>query len=49
MRGREVVLQKVGMISYKLTPHLLFIYMEDVSGKIHEGVAVRYSVMRMET
>ncbi|KAA0762624.1 competence type IV pilus minor pilin ComGF [Bacillus sp. SH5-2] len=49
MRGREVVLQKVGMISYKLTPHLLFIYVEDASGKIHEGVAVRYSVMSMET
>ncbi|PGZ07745.1 competence protein ComG [Bacillus cereus] len=48
MRGREVILQKVGMVSYKLTPHLLSIYVKDISGKTHEGVAVRYSVMGMD-
>ncbi|WP_433771040.1 competence type IV pilus minor pilin ComGF [Bacillus wiedmannii] len=47
MRGREVLLQKVGMISYKLTPHLLFINVKDINGKIYEGVAVRYSEMEI--
>ncbi|PFJ12640.1 competence protein ComG [Bacillus cereus] len=48
MRGREVILQKVGMVSYKLTPHLLFINVKDTSGKIYEGVVVRYSEMEMK-
>ncbi|MBE5104235.1 ComGF family competence protein [Bacillus thuringiensis] len=45
MRGREVLLQKVEMVSYKLTPHLLFINVKDTSGKRYEGVTVRYSEM----
>ncbi|MGE7881125.1 competence type IV pilus minor pilin ComGF [Bacillus sp. NPDC094077] len=45
MRGREVLLQKIEMVSYKLTPHLLFINVKDTSGKRYEGVTVRYSEM----
>ncbi|MED0872122.1 competence type IV pilus minor pilin ComGF [Bacillus mobilis] len=47
MRGREVILQNVGMVSYEVTPHLLFINVKDRSGKIYEGVAVRYSEMEI--
>ncbi|PFS80181.1 competence protein ComG [Bacillus cereus] len=47
MRGREVILQNVGMVSYEVTPHLLFINVKDMSGKIYEGVAVRYSEMEI--
>ena len=49
MRGREVILQNVGMVSYEVTPHLLFINVKDRSGKIYEGVAVRYSEMEINT
>ena len=45
MRGREVILQNVEMVSYEVTPHLLFINVKDRSGKIYEGVAIRYSEM----
>ncbi|EJQ79714.1 competence type IV pilus minor pilin ComGF [Bacillus toyonensis] len=48
MRGREVILQKVGNVSYKLTPHVLFINMKDTSGEMHEGVVVRYSEMEIK-
>ncbi|PFZ03951.1 competence protein ComG [Bacillus wiedmannii] len=47
MRGREVILQNVEMVSYEVTPHLLFINVKDMSGKIYEGVAVRYSEMEI--
>ncbi|MDA1631770.1 ComGF family competence protein [Bacillus cereus] len=47
MRGREVILQNVAMVSYEVTPHLLFINVKDMSGKIYEGVAVRYSAMEI--
>lgn len=46
-RGREVVLQNIGTVSYKLTPHLLIINVKDTSGKIYEGVVMRYSEMEM--
>ncbi|PGA00424.1 ComGF family competence protein [Bacillus wiedmannii] len=49
MRGREVILQNVEMVSYEVTPHLLFINVKDMSGKIYEGVAVRYSEMEINT
>ncbi|ARX68031.1 MAG TPA: prepilin-type N-terminal cleavage/methylation domain-containing protein [Bacillus sp. (in: Bacteria)] len=42
-RGREVVLQNIGTVSYKLTPHVLIINVKDTSGKIYEGVVMRYS------
>lgn len=45
MRGREVILQNIEMVSYEVTPHLLFINVKDMSGKTYEGVAVRYSEM----
>ncbi|MGG2935340.1 ComGF family competence protein [Bacillus pacificus] len=45
MRGREVILQNIEMVSYEVTPHLLFINVKDRSGKIYEGVAIRYSEM----
>ena len=45
MRGREVILQNVEMVSYEVTPHLLFINVKDRSGKKYEGVAIRYSEM----
>ena len=48
-RGREVILQNVEMVSYEVTPHLLFINVEDMSGKIYEGVAIRYSEMEINT
>ncbi|MGE6364500.1 competence type IV pilus minor pilin ComGF [Bacillus paramycoides] len=49
MRGREFILQKVEAVSYKLTPHLLFIYVKDISGEIYEGVVMRYSEIGIET
>ncbi|MGW6189305.1 competence type IV pilus minor pilin ComGF [Bacillus cereus] len=49
MRGRESILQRIEVISYKLTPHLLYIYVKDTSGEIYEGVAVRYSEIEIET
>ncbi|MFB5250114.1 competence type IV pilus minor pilin ComGF [Bacillus mycoides] len=49
MRGRESILQRIEAISYKLTPHLLYIYVKDTSGEIYEGVAVRYSEIEIET
>lgn len=48
-RGREVILQNVEMVSYEVTPHLLFINVEDMSGKIYEGVTIRYSEMEINT
>ena len=48
-RGREVILQRIEAISYKLTPRLLYIYVKDISGEIYEGVAVRYSEIEIET
>ena len=48
MRGR-VILQNVEMVSYEVTPHLLFINVKDRSGKIYEGVAIRYSEMEINT
>lgn len=48
MRGREFILQKVEMVSYELTPHLLVINVKDMSGKIYEGVVVRYSEMEIK-
>ncbi|EEM87880.1 ComG operon protein 6 [Bacillus thuringiensis serovar pulsiensis BGSC 4CC1] len=47
MRGREVILQNVEMVSYEVTPHLLFINVKDRSGIIYEGVAIRYSEMEI--
>ncbi|MGN4424387.1 competence type IV pilus minor pilin ComGF [Bacillus cereus group sp. MYBK30-1] len=49
MRGGEFILQKVEAVSYKLTPHLLFIYVKDISGEIYEGVVMRYSEIGIET
>ncbi|MED1112450.1 competence type IV pilus minor pilin ComGF [Bacillus paramycoides] len=49
MRGREFILQNVEAVSYKLTPHLLFIYVKDISGEIYEGVVMRYSEIGIET
>ncbi|MED0984071.1 competence type IV pilus minor pilin ComGF [Bacillus paramycoides] len=49
MRGREFILQKVEAVSYKLTPHLLFIYVKDIRGEIYEGVVMRYSEIGIET
>ncbi|WP_436864146.1 competence type IV pilus minor pilin ComGF [Bacillus fungorum] len=49
MRGREVILQNAVMVSYEVTPHLLSINVKDMSGKIYEGVAVRYSEMEINT
>ena len=49
MRGREVILQNVEMVSYEVTPHLLFINVKDRSGKKYEGVAIRYSEMGINT
>ena len=43
----EVVLQNIGTVSYKLTPHVLIINVKDTSGKIYEGVVMRYSEMEM--
>ncbi|EJS59251.1 competence type IV pilus minor pilin ComGF [Bacillus nitratireducens] len=49
MRGREVILQRVEAISYKLTPQLLYIRVKDIGGEIYEGVVVRYSEIEIET
>ncbi|KMN44200.1 competence type IV pilus minor pilin ComGF [Bacillus paramycoides] len=49
MRGGEFILQKVEAVSYKLTPHLLFIYVKDIRGEIYEGVVMRYSEIGIET
>ncbi|OQR58246.1 competence type IV pilus minor pilin ComGF [Bacillus sp. CDB3] len=49
MRGREVILQRIEAISYKLTPQLLYIRVKDIGGEIYEGVVVRYSEIETET
>ncbi|PGO28511.1 competence protein ComG [Bacillus cereus] len=49
MRGREVILQRIEAISYKLTPQLLYIRVKDIGGEIYEGVVVRYSEIEIET
>ncbi|PEB80728.1 competence protein ComG [Bacillus cereus] len=49
MRGREVILQRIEAISYKLTPQLLYIRVKDIGGEIYEGVVVRYSEVEIET
>ncbi|PFL22884.1 competence protein ComG [Bacillus cereus] len=48
-RGREVILQRIEAISYKLTPQLLYIRVKDIGGEIYEGVVVRYSEIEIET
>ncbi|PFU40143.1 competence protein ComG [Bacillus cereus] len=48
-RGREVILQRIEAISYKLTPQLLYICVKDIGGEIYEGVVVRYSEIEIET
>lgn len=48
MRGKEFILQKVEMVSYELTPHLLVINVKDMRGEIYEGVVVRYSEMEIK-
>lgn len=49
MRGREVILQRIEAISYKLTPQLLYIRVKDIGGEIYEGVVVRFSEIEIET
>ncbi|MBJ8102504.1 MULTISPECIES: competence type IV pilus minor pilin ComGF [Bacillus cereus group] len=49
MRGREVILQRIEAISYRLTPQLLYIRVKDIGGEIYEGVVVRYSEIEIET
>ncbi|WP_377864441.1 competence type IV pilus minor pilin ComGF [Bacillus sp. R86525] len=48
-RGREVILQRIEAISYKLTPQLLYIRVKGIGGEIYEGVVVRYSEIEIET
>lgn len=45
--GHEVLLQKVKYISYELTPHTLWIRVQDESGKILHGVVTRYSSLEV--
>ncbi|KEK26170.1 competence protein ComG [Bacillus gaemokensis] len=47
--GREIILQKVRMISYELTPYTLSVHVQDISGKIYHGVATRYVAIEMMT
>lgn len=46
-RGREMILQKVESIAYELTPHLLLIRVQDISGKVYHGVAIRYDTIEI--
>ena len=45
--GHEVLLQKVENISYELTAHTLIIRVQDISGKIYDGVVTRYSAIEV--
>ncbi|MDM5156439.1 competence type IV pilus minor pilin ComGF [Bacillus sp. DX1.1] len=47
--GREVLLQKVSTISYELTPYVLSIHVQDISGKVHRGVVTRYAAIKVLT
>ncbi|KFM99596.1 competence protein ComG [Bacillus clarus] len=46
-RGREIVLQKISVISYELTPYMLSIHVQEIGGKIYNGVATRYDAIEM--
>lgn len=45
--GHEVLLQKVKHVSYELTPHTLWIRVQDESGKMLHGVVTRYSSLEV--
>lgn len=45
--GHEVLLQKVRHVSYELTPHTLWIRVQDESGKMFHGVVIRYSSLEV--
>ncbi|WP_459500257.1 competence type IV pilus minor pilin ComGF [Bacillus sp. C1] len=46
--GREIILQKVSSVSYNVTPYMLSIHVQDISGKVHHGVVTRYTAPEME-
>ncbi|MFI8707400.1 competence type IV pilus minor pilin ComGF [Bacillus sp. NPDC077411] len=46
--GHEVLLQKVENISYQLAAHTLMIRVQDISGKVYDGIVTRYSVIEVK-
>ncbi|WP_020061627.1 ComGF family competence protein [Bacillus sp. 123MFChir2] len=46
--GHEVLLQKVGDISYQLAAHTLIIRVQDINGKVYDGVVTRYSAIEVK-
>lgn len=46
--GHEVLLQKVEGISYQLAAHTLMIRVQDISGKVYDGVVTRYSAVEVK-
>lgn len=47
--GMEIILQKVSSLSYDVTPHVLTIHAQDISGKMYHGVATRYTPIELKT
>lgn len=47
--GMEIILQKVSSVSYDLTPNILTIHVQDISGKMYHGVATRYAPIELKT
>ncbi|EEM15269.1 competence type IV pilus minor pilin ComGF [Bacillus pseudomycoides] len=47
--GMEILLQKVNSVSYDLTPYMLIIHVQDISGKMYHGVATRYTPIELKT
>lgn len=46
--GMEITLQKVSSLSYEVTPHVLTIHAQDISGKRYQGVATRYTPIELK-
>ncbi|MEI4800314.1 competence type IV pilus minor pilin ComGF [Bacillus sp. FJAT-51639] len=46
--GHEVLLQKVENISYQLAAHTLMIRVQDIGGKVYDGIVTRYSVIEVK-
>lgn len=46
--GHEVLLQKVEDISYQLAAHTLIIRVQDINGKVYDGVVIRYSAIEVK-
>ena len=46
--GMESILEKVSSLSYDVTPHVLTIHAQDISGKMYHGVAIRYTPIELK-